>query len=76
MTYNSVDQELLEFEYLGCTATTAFIWEFNGRSFFFGTREKYLTFGSEKRYLQCANVGDSSAYLFQPGSITPLSKGF
>lgn len=45
-TFHSLDEQLFEFEYEGCTATVVYIWN-----------------EGEKKYVQAANVGDSSAYL-------------
>lgn len=56
-TFLEVDSKLEEFEYLGCTATSVFIWEFNGN-----------------RYLQAANVGDSTAFIKRSGITHWLTK--
>ena len=45
-TFLSVDKQLEEFEYMGCTGTCVFVWEHLG-----------------KRFVQAANVGDSTAFL-------------
>jgi len=56
-TYAKVDEDLKEFEYEGCTATTVFVWQV-------GTQ----------RYLQAANVGDSTAFLKRADHVMWLSK--
>jgi len=56
-TYSTVDEQLKEFEYEGCTATTVYIWEDAGH-----------------RYLQTANVGDSTAFLLRGNNTVWLSK--
>lgn len=55
--YAAVDKLLLPHEYVGCTATTVFIWQ-----------------SGENRYLQCANVGDSTSFLKRGNSVVKLSK--
>eukprot|EP01114_Cavostelium_apophysatum_P005328 TRINITY_DN1616_c0_g1_i1.p1 TRINITY_DN1616_c0_g1~~TRINITY_DN1616_c0_g1_i1.p1 ORF type:complete len:1120 (-),score=407.57 TRINITY_DN1616_c0_g1_i1:97-3456(-) len=55
-TYVNVDKELINFEYEGCTSTTVFVWQHEG-----------------KRYVQAANVGDSTAFLLRANSVLPLS---
>lgn len=56
-TYLATDQQLKEFEYMGTTATTVFVWQYQG-----------------SRYLQAANVGDSTAYLFYENNLIQLTK--
>jgi len=46
--FADADEALRKHEYVGCTCTSVFIWEFEG-----------------ERYVQCANCGDSNAYLFR-----------
>jgi len=55
--FAETDKELISYEDLGCTATTALIWEHED-----GTR-----------YLQAANVGDSSLYLCRGGKAIMLN---
>eukprot|EP01119_Soliformovum_irregulare_P020966 TRINITY_DN6865_c0_g1_i1.p1 TRINITY_DN6865_c0_g1~~TRINITY_DN6865_c0_g1_i1.p1 ORF type:complete len:613 (-),score=175.86 TRINITY_DN6865_c0_g1_i1:59-1897(-) len=55
-TYEQVDKELIEYEYMGCTATTAYLWEANGH-----------------RYLQVANVGDSTSFLNRGHTVVTMS---
>ncbi|GAM26185.1 hypothetical protein SAMD00019534_093600 [Acytostelium subglobosum LB1] len=45
-----------ECQYVGCTATVAFVWTYNGG-----------------RYLQVANVGDSSAFICRSGSAVEMT---
>jgi serine/threonine protein phosphatase PrpC len=53
----AVDQELLSFEFLGCTATMVLVRKIG-----------------EDRYVQAANVGDSSAFLLRGEHALPISK--
>jgi len=53
-TYQEVDQLLIKFEYEGSTATTLLIWKT----------------ADGKRYFQCANLGDSSAFLCRDSGDT------
>eukprot|EP01125_Pyxidicula_operculata_P009133 TRINITY_DN3027_c0_g1_i6.p1 TRINITY_DN3027_c0_g1~~TRINITY_DN3027_c0_g1_i6.p1 ORF type:complete len:1063 (+),score=315.09 TRINITY_DN3027_c0_g1_i6:92-3280(+) len=56
--YQVVDEGLRDFKYEGSTGTTVFLWR-----------------GPDgKRYLQSANVGDSSAYLCRNGEAVVLSQ--
>lgn len=57
-TYREVDEELKKFEDEGSTGTSVFIW----RSI------------DGKRYLQCANLGDSAAFLCRDGKAIPLTQ--
>jgi len=52
------DERLKKHEDVGCTATVAFVWEHEN-----GTR-----------YLQAANIGDSSIYLYRGGKAIMLCK--
>eukprot|EP01104_Vermistella_antarctica_P011784 TRINITY_DN332_c0_g3_i1.p1 TRINITY_DN332_c0_g3~~TRINITY_DN332_c0_g3_i1.p1 ORF type:complete len:850 (+),score=185.12 TRINITY_DN332_c0_g3_i1:228-2777(+) len=52
-----VDRQLLKYEYEGCTATAVYIWETQDGS----------------RYLQAANVGDSTAFLVRDGKAIFVS---
>jgi len=54
--FADTDTELGKHEDLGCTATTVFVWEHE----------------SGVRYLQAANIGDSSAYLYRDGKAIML----
>jgi len=56
-TFRILDEELLPFEYEGCTATSILIWEHG-----------------DYRYIQSANVGDSTAFIKRAGGVVPLSK--
>lgn len=57
-TYREVDEGLKKFEYEGSTATSVVIW----RSY------------DGKRHLQCANLGDSSAYILREGKSVCLTQ--
>jgi serine/threonine protein phosphatase PrpC len=57
-TFLETDKELLEFEYEGCTCTVVFIYKTK----------------SGHRYLQSANVGDSSACLVRKGKALVLTQ--
>eukprot|EP01117_Protostelium_nocturnum_P000197 TRINITY_DN1026_c0_g1_i1.p1 TRINITY_DN1026_c0_g1~~TRINITY_DN1026_c0_g1_i1.p1 ORF type:complete len:711 (-),score=212.53 TRINITY_DN1026_c0_g1_i1:69-2201(-) len=56
-TFEQLDNELISFEYEGCTATSLYIWQ-----------------SGEHRFLQCANVGDSTAFLKREEGVIALSK--
>jgi len=56
--YREVDDGLKKFEYEGSTATSVVIW----RSF------------DGKRHLQCANLGDSTAFLLREGKAISLTQ--
>jgi len=56
--YRDVDEQLKKYEDEGSTATTLLIWRA----------------ADGKRYLQCANVGDSTAYLCRDGRPINLSQ--
>jgi len=56
--YKEVDEQLIKFEDEGSTATTLLIWRA----------------ADGKRYLQCANVGDSTAFLCRDGRPLSLSQ--
>jgi len=56
--YAEVDQALQQFEYEGSTGTTLLVW----RS------------ASGARCVQCANVGDSTAFICRNGRAVPLSQ--
>jgi len=56
--YKDVDNSLKEFEYQGSTSTTVFLW-------------KSLT---NKKYVQCANLGDSLAFLCRAGNAIELTQ--
>jgi serine/threonine protein phosphatase PrpC len=55
-TFVSVDQAMLQHEYVGATATVLYLWQVN-----------------EDRYLQAANVGDSTAFLCRDGVAIQLT---
>jgi len=55
--YHDIDQKLLKFEDEGSTSTTIAIWKTP----------------SGKKYIQCANVGDSTSFLYRKGNPYPLS---
>jgi len=57
-TYRDVDDQLKKFEDEGSTASTLLLWKTN----------------DGKRHLQCANLGDSSAYLCRDGKTIALTK--
>jgi len=77
-TFEVVDEKLLEYEYEGCTATAVFLWQTKTEvplvlllilHLFFSNRKQKqkltkITQGKETRYLQTANVGDSTAFLW------------
>lgn len=46
-TYHSVDEQLTEFECVGCTATTVFVWQVGGKRFIL---ELYLSFNLKKKF--------------------------
>uniref|UniRef100_A0A6B2KXN2 PPM-type phosphatase domain-containing protein n=1 Tax=Arcella intermedia TaxID=1963864 RepID=A0A6B2KXN2_9EUKA len=56
--YKEVDGLLAQFEDLGSTATTLLIWRTP----------------DGKRYIQCANVGDSTAFLVRENKVIPMSQ--
>eukprot|EP01116_Phalansterium_solitarium_P016117 TRINITY_DN366_c0_g1_i1.p1 TRINITY_DN366_c0_g1~~TRINITY_DN366_c0_g1_i1.p1 ORF type:complete len:1177 (+),score=508.00 TRINITY_DN366_c0_g1_i1:146-3676(+) len=56
--YAEVDKQLAAFEYEGCTGTSLFVWQA----------------ASGERYAQCANVGDSSAFVQLGADIYMASK--
>jgi len=56
--YDEVDQGLIDFEYEGATGTTLFIW-------------RAL---DGQRYLQCANVGDSTCFVCRNGIAHLISE--
>jgi serine/threonine protein phosphatase PrpC len=57
-TYREVDEQLKKFEDEGSTATTIVIWRTP----------------DGKRYFQCANLGDSSAFLYREGKAIALTQ--
>lgn len=56
--YTQADEELKEFEYEGSTSTTVLIWKTEDGG----------------RFLSCANVGDSTAFLVRKGEALQLSE--
>jgi protein phosphatase 1L len=56
-TYREVDEQLKKFEDEGSTATTIVIWRTP----------------DGKRYFQCANLGDSAAFLYREGKAIALT---
>jgi len=57
--FADVDEQLKEFQYEGSTASTVIIWR--------NTK-------NNKRYLQCANIGDSTAFLIRGGRSQIVSE--
>eukprot|EP01126_Amoeba_proteus_P029445 TRINITY_DN2904_c0_g1_i16.p1 TRINITY_DN2904_c0_g1~~TRINITY_DN2904_c0_g1_i16.p1 ORF type:complete len:535 (-),score=137.98 TRINITY_DN2904_c0_g1_i16:106-1632(-) len=60
--YEATDLSLKEFQFEGCTATTAAVWTLPGTAS-----------SSTTRYLQVANIGDSSAFLLDGGKCVKLT---
>ncbi|KYQ90440.1 protein phosphatase 2C [Tieghemostelium lacteum] len=56
--FSSVDNAMKSHEYEGCTATVAIVWKCSA---------------DQQRYLQVANLGDSSAYLCRGGRAIELT---
>jgi len=61
VAFANTDKQLSQHEYFGCTATTLYIWQLPHAA------------GNE-RFLQCANVGDSTAFLCRRGQAVQLSE--